>query len=328
VVSFWLVGMLAANVVVDVESPTECMSAAAISGRLASLLPPDREAGDPRRGPDVARIARSGEGPTDLWLTLTRADGTSLGARKLPGQRGCMQLVDLVAVMIGSWEFSAGDSAWGEGLGLGLGRTPTASVLDPAPASAPAAEALARAPEPTSGPAHDHLALEMGAGAGAMLLGGVTRSAGVELLGGPARGPLWVRFALADQAARTRALAPGQIAWQRYLATAGVSWRFGVRDDADRRWAIALDGAAAAALATLTGAGFLENRSRSYIELGLDAGVRVGRRLGSTLTLYAEVRGRAWSQRQRAIVDGVPGSSELPRVDLIGGIGATFAINR
>lgn len=331
--------MLAANVAVAVDSPTECLSAAAISKRLATLLPLDRDASDPPRRPDVARIARAGEGAADLWLTLTRGDGTSLGARKLPRQRGCAELVDLVAVMIGSWEFSASDSGWGGGLGLGPDRTPAASALAPAPASAPAralvlrdvsvrAIAPAPAPEPTSGPADDHWALEMGLGAGATLLGGVAPLAGAELLAGRSRGQLRGRFALADQATRIRALAPGQIDWQRYLATLGASWRFGVGDDADRRWAITLDAAAAAALATLTGEGFFENRRPSYLELGLDAGLRVGRRLGPTLTLYAEVRGRAWAQRQRAVIDGVPGSSELPRVDLTGGIGATFALIR
>src|SRR5262245_41823281 len=122
---------------IDVQSATDCPSAAAVSARLARLLPPP----DPLDHTAPDRVALRLAGP-DLDVTLVRepaggGEEIALGERRLPsGGRSCAELAELAAVLVASWELDPRAA-----VSLALAPPPAA----PAARAAPPAPAVLRA---------------------------------------------------------------------------------------------------------------------------------------------------------------------------------------
>jgi len=106
-------------------------------------------------------------------------------------------------------------------------------------------------------------------------------------------------------------LGRGKIGWFRVLLGLGGERRFrpgGV--------ALALRGEAVGALLHASAHGYETNRSRSFASAGLAGGLRVD--VGYA---YVDLGGAAWLRREHLRIDGVAGDVELPRVELLLGVG-------
>lgn len=282
---------------VEVHSATACPSAEAILARLSPLLPSAGGGTDP---PDQADLQLSqGElgGTTRLRLRLASADGAVIGQRDLPLSDRCDELAETVAVLLASWK------------------------SDPHPGIPPSAETpvIAR-PAPASSGATSGLELQLGAGGGAALLGGTAASGRLEIGLGTLRSHWQGRIGFAEQTARQTALAPGQVRWQHSLGTVSLVWR-----NLNPNWLVSADAGPLLGFATLSGQGFAQNQQQNSFELGLDAGLRAGRRW-RRFTLWVDLRGESWLERQRATVTGSTTTMTIPPWDLAATLGLSVSL--
>jgi hypothetical protein len=90
-------------------------------------------------------------------------------------------------------------------------------------------------------------------------------------------------------------------------------------------WLLSADVGPLLGVATLSGQGFAENQQQNSFELGLDAGLRAGRRW-RRFTLWVDLRGDSWLQHQRAMVTGSTKSMTLSSWDLAATLGLSLAV--
>jgi len=90
-------------------------------------------------------------------------------------------------------------------------------------------------------------------------------------------------------------------------------------------WLLSADAGPLLGFATLSGQGFDVNQQQNSLEFGLDAGLRAGLRW-RRFTLWADLRGESWLQRQRARVTGGDGAMALGRWDLAATLGLSASL--
>jgi hypothetical protein len=237
------------------------------------------------------------ERPPRLHLRLAGADGALIGQRDLAYSERCDELAETVAVLLASWE------------------------SNPHPGIPPIAEpAVIAKPTPAPAPAKPVLELQLGAGLGAALPGGMAASGRVEMGISSLQSHWQGRIGFAGQTARQSALAPGQVSWRHSMASISLVWR-----TLNPKWLLSSDIGPLLGFATLSGQGFAVNRQDNSFELGLDAGLRAGRRL-RRFTMWADLRGDAWRQSQRATVTGSTATLALAPWDLVATLGLSVAI--
>ena len=260
---------------VEVHSATACPSSEAITTRLAPLLPTAETRNSLADQADLQVSQGDGGGPTRLRLRLVGADGALIGQRDLPLSESCVELAETIAVLLASWESSPH------------------TEIPPIPET----PVIAR-PTPVSAGASPGFELQLGAGVGAALVGGTAASGRLEI-GFGSLGSHWQgRIGFAGQTARQTALAPGQVSWRHSMAMVSLVWR-----TLNPNWLVSADIGPLLGFATLSGQDFAVNQQQNSFEFGLDAGLRAGRRW-RRFTLWVDLRGESWRQRQRAVVTG------------------------
>src|SRR5204862_2746315 len=114
---------------VTVEGTTTCPDPAAVSERLAALLPAAKDSAG-----DVALLAAEGDG---VRIVLRHADGSAGGTRTLDGRHSCDELAEAAAVIIAAWQNDGGVDD------RRLAPTAAAPALPRTPPAAPAPPAIA-----------------------------------------------------------------------------------------------------------------------------------------------------------------------------------------
>jgi len=260
---------------VEVHSATACPSSEAITTRLVPLLPTAESKPNLADQADLQVSQGDGDGPTRLRLRLVGADGVVTGQRDLPLSDRCDELAETIAVLLASWESSP------------------QTEIPPIPE----APVIAK-PTPVPADASHRFELQLGAGVGAALVGGTAASGRLEIGLGSLQSHWQGRIGFAGQTARQSALAPGQVAWQHSMATVSLVWR-----TLNPLWLASADIGPLLGFATLSGQDFAVNQQQNSFEFGLEAGLRAGRRW-RRFTLWVDLRGDTWRQRQRAVVTG------------------------
>lgn len=275
---------------VEVESPSACPAAQAVTDRLAVLLPATRDV------PDRARLSRSGD---RLSLELRRADGTAIAWRRLDAQAACEDLAEAAAVMIATWETE-----------LEAGRVPLPPPRidrEPAPVD--------KSPPLEAAPAFPGWALGVGFAASVAnraFLPGVT----IEVENGGAR---WAaRMVVTATESQEQTLGMGTARWNRLLFAAGPSLRFSVLD---------VHAEAVGALVHVEGVGFAQVYDEYGFDPGIGAGVRFSLR-PAPLSPWIDVSGVGWLRKEELRVVGVDGQVALPDVDVLVSAGVSFGGKR
>ena len=267
--AIWLAGP------VEVHSATSCPSSEAIAARLSPLLPATGTGTNPADQAEVNISQGDAGSPAWLHLRLASADGSLVGQRDLPISDRCDELAETVAVLLASWESN-----------------PHAGIP---PIEDPPAIAKST---PESASATSGLELQLGVGAGAALLNGAAASGRLEMGLGSLQSHWQGRIGFAGQTARQTALAPGQVSWRHSMAMVSLVWR-----TLNPNWLVSADIGPLLGFATLSGQDFAVNQQQNSFEFGLEAGLRAGRRW-RRFTLWVDLRGESWRQRQRAVVTG------------------------
>ena len=282
---------------VEVHSATACPSSEAITARLLPLLPGASTGTNPVDQADLQVSRGYADGPMRLRLRLAGADGTVIGQRDLPLSDRCDELAETVAVLLASWK------------------------SDPHPGIPPIAETpvIAR-PAPASGGATSGLELQLGAGGGVALLGGTAASGRLELGLSSIQSHWQGRIGFVGETARQTALGPGQVHWRHSMGTVLLVWR-----TLNPNWLVSADAGPLLGFATLSGQGFAQNQQQNSFEFGLDAGLRAGRRW-RRFTLWVDLRGESWLERQRAMVTGSATTMTLSPWDLAVTLGLSVSL--
>jgi hypothetical protein len=269
---------------------------------LAVTPPPIVVGGDahcPAPGAVQEQLARSslpaGSEARALWLSeenaglvveLRSASGRVLERRTLPRGDACETLALTVAVVVAAWMTELDRAALPEPVFVG-------------------------STQPTLGRPHEKPSppIELGVGTGAFLAGtAVSWGATVEGTLGRAEGA-GVRMDLTAQGPSDQVLGPGEARWQRLSLGASGRYRW--------RWPkIFLEpfGGLAGAVVLVRGAGYSPDSSAAGVDAALTGGIRVGHCFGR-LAFWLEVTGAAWAMRNQLQVNGLPGSTTLPRFD-------------
>jgi hypothetical protein len=326
----WLLSTLA----IEVRTEGRCPPAEEVEQRLAPILPLAPSA--PSRN-DVALVDERADG--SLTLSLSRADGTLLGQRRLPRAATCADQADTVAVTLAVWEAEIhpeialrldrlpAPGVPPRGADAGAGPPPGRPPATAPPVSPPAAAVAARvaaAPAPRGG-ARLGLGVALGAAAAPSSPGTIAPSARVDLtLAGDSR---WrARLSAVGVGERTMAVAPGEVGWRRlYLVLAAEREVARSRGD---RWAMVLGGGPAVGVVGLAGSGYPIDRSASSLDAGVEAAARLERWFGR-LGLWLAATTTVWLRSQEVEVLGAPEvAPALPRVDAMAVLGGSFFSRR
>jgi hypothetical protein len=282
---------------VEVHSATVCPSSEAITTRLGPLLPTAEAKSNLADQADLQVSQSDPGGPTRLRLQLVGADGSLIGQRDLPLLDRCDELAETIAVLLASWKSSP------------------QTEIPPIPE----APVIAK-PTPVSAEASRVFELQLGAGVGAALVGGTAASGRLEIGLGSLQSHWQGRIGFAGQTARQNALAPGQVSWQHSMATVLLVWR-----TLNPLWLVSADIGPLLGFATLSGQEFPVNQQQNSFEYGLEAGLRAGRRW-RRFTLWVDLRGDTWRQRQRAVVTGGTAPLALEPWDLAATLGLSVSL--
>jgi hypothetical protein len=275
--SAWL--LVSLGPVVTVEGDAVCPTAADVAARLATLLP--ARATDV--APDVARLElREGA----LLVTLTGADGTSIGERALDSGFPCGDLASAAAVVIATWESDVHPE-------FRLAAPP--AVPPPPPPPAPPVVTAAPPPSPPAS------TLDVGAGLLGSLApgaGGVAPAVGAIVAGSwtPGGRRLGVRLALAGTIDRELPLGTGHVRWQRTDVALGPQLRLA---STGAPWAVDLHAEAMAGWLIASGNGFATDLQDGTLDPGLGAGARLNLGRGMFVP-WLEASLAAWLRQQAA----------------------------
>jgi hypothetical protein len=286
----WLV--LVALGLVRVVGNSQCPTPDAVSAALAKLDALAAVGADQR-----IELDDTGEQLTVRWL-----DGAArqLHAWPLPRDGSCEELADLAALKVAVW---AGRVDAGRVQALPVWPDPTARSPRLVARARPAKVAYAVA-------AAFLVGWEPGAAAS---YGG---TADVTL--GPRLSRFAARIAISAQSLQYHDITVGRVGWTRPALSLGARLRLS-------RTAFRFDLSAdvVAALLVLGSDGFGPPTHSYDFDPGLDAGVRFGYRLGSTMP-FVDVRLVGWLRQQTVLVSGLGTRYDLPRIDLWMSAGLAF----
>ncbi len=288
-----LATLLGAGPVVGAAGGADCPTATEVAERVAHLLTSD----GPTRAPDVVAISDDGG---RVRVTLRDAAAGVIGERVFegPGKFACADLAAAAAVVVATWESDIHPEFT---LQLPGGSAPRAAA--PAPGSFDLGAALFGSIAPTSDAA--------GVAPGLALVA-VWTPRGV----GPG-----LRLALLATTERALPLAGGQLNWRLPAAAIGLDWRWAAGEGA---WAPHAHVDALAGWAFLQGVGFMNNFHSGGFEPGAGFGLRLLRR-GGWLSPWADLSAVYWLRRQVALEMASGQTRQLPRVEGILSVGASFA---
>jgi hypothetical protein len=281
---------------VEVVGNGDCPSVAAVTRRLDEMVPARAREGAPRHRAQLSRV----EGAVHVELLSARGD--LLGERDLAAGDSCSDLAGAVAVVIAAWEADL-DPRLAARVSLPAPSSP------PAPLSAPAAvavQATLAAPRPPP-------AFDVGLALLASLSGGQL-APGARIGGWVAPPGSRLGLAVSMSAVTTRAESVGARAeaarWSRVAFAAGPQAKF-------RAGRTTLDAQlqALAAVLRVEGVGLTTNQAATAAQLGMAAGVHVGRWWGNARP-WIGVDLLLWPGRDRLEIAGQTAHGELPRLEV------------
>lgn len=296
-------GVLAAALLLalHVQSATGCPAGPEVERQLGPLLADDVAAHD------VATLAPAADGA--VLLSLTDPSGQAVGARTLPAARTCDEQAKAIAVTLAVWEAQLHPE-----ISLALDRLQPETPL---PVEVPT---VVRAATP---PAAVPLAWTLGAaGAGDLQSGGWAPAALIEL-GLGRQGSRWrARVAVAGVGNHRMTLPPGTVSWRRGYLQLGAELDVA----GTPRLALVLGAGALGGLTSISGAGFLADRSTLSFEWGGQARARFEVRLGGEgrVRPWVGVGVAMWARRQALDLEGGASAAALPRLEPMGTLGVDF----
>jgi len=227
--------------------------------------------------PDVARVQRWGN---RLQIELVGPDAAVIAERWIEDSGSCVELAELIAVVIASWEsdvhpeFARPHAA---SMPIALSQKPTARLLPLAPRSAAFYEVAAGASMSWSGSP---------AAAAILAAGWVPRGAGPGL-----------HFSATVESKRaldlTPGLASGQATWRRWTGSVELDWRL-----PGGAWALDLHGGLGLGWLDASGVGFSHNHSGYSFSPGGTAGVRFSHLAMRSVSVWLEVAATYWPRKQ------------------------------
>jgi len=288
---------------VDVQGTSTCPSPAEVAERIAPLLPAER--GFP---PGAVLRVDAAAGASEIEVHLEgEAAPVPLASRRLLRSGSCGELAEAAAVVAASW--------------AGRYDTPPPGEVAPWETPGPVAAALReRAPVGRSG--LDRWSLGVGGGLSGASAGGWTPHGGLEVTAAW-RGTRWFgRLWVAGTGERSFAVDAGSAAWWRMLAIPSVG----------RTWGESLFFEASAGPVVgwvfVRGRGFSPNARDVSLGVGVSPSVRLGYRIGARGALWLGGSAIAWVRPHRLSVDMSANDATIPRLDILTGFGATFALGK
>jgi hypothetical protein len=160
-----------------------------------------------------------------------------------------------------------------------------------------------------------------GGGVGAAAVGGVAPQGAVEVTATWRSTPWFGRLTFAGISERLIALDVGSAGWSRFLIAASVGRTWG------QAFFVEASFGPAAGPVFVRGRGFVANASDVGLDIGACPALRVGYRLGRSRSAaaWAGASAIAWLRPHRLSVDMSANGASLPRLDVMTGLGATFA---
>jgi hypothetical protein len=294
---------LAADVLVQVQGSALCPSRADVVRQLERLIPATPQHVEPDR-------ASLEPEPGAVRITLTRADGTMVGQKRLQLNASCAEVAEAVAVVIAIWErplrpglvppldpslSSGGPDATGGNMvedsrQAVLGETSAPVVpenmapLDRGETDAASSRAAWRF---EGGLALQSLFPQLVPGA---LIEGAARKTSAG----------WgIRFALGGAWWTEAELGSGHISWTRITGGLGL-----IHGWAGPRFFLDLREQFLGAALVATGHGYDQTRTRTVFDPGVDVGIRSGIVLGPLLRAWVDVGLTWWPVTEQLRVDG------------------------
>jgi hypothetical protein len=287
---------------VDVQGSATCPSPAEVAERIAPLLPAER-------GFPPGAVLRVDVGGSEIEVRL-EAEGAPvpLASRRLPRSGSCGELAEAAAVVAASW--------------AGRYDTPPPGALELAPweSQPPAAGLRERAPVRRG--ALDRWSLGLGGGLSGASVGGWTPQGGLEVTAAW-RGTHWFgRLLLAGTGERSFAVDAGSAAWWRLLAipSVGLTWGGSLFFEASAGPVVGW--------VFVRGQGFSPNARDVSLGVGVSPSVRLGYRISARGALWLGGSVIAWLRPHRLSVDMSANDATIPRLDVLTGFGATFALGK
>jgi hypothetical protein len=285
-----VLGLRLAAAVLEFRDEVVCPDSTAVLERLYRIAPQAREADH------VARLHGTGK---ELILQLDDRTGTTLASGRLPDSADCNQLADAAALMLAAWEAEFAREP------------PPTQVPVPPPrevVSAPPSQTVEAREKNQTHVDLAALALATADGQGV--------GAAFDL--DATFGSLLMAIVLADTP-HTATFGPGDVHWQR--TALGVGGAFHLRPPG---WDLSARAVVLAALLARWGTGYGLDEGSVGFDLGLGAGLRAGLALSKSVSLLADFSAIVWPLNQALVVAGVPGSFNLPIVQLYLGLGIRY----
>jgi hypothetical protein len=282
---------------VQVESEA-CPSGREVEQALATMLPSVTGA----IRPDVAHVQRR---DNRLQVELVGPDAAVIAERWIDDSGACLELADLIAVVIASWESDVHPEF----------TRPHADPI-PVPLPEPAAQ-----PVPSARAASAFY--EVGAGAalswsGSATAAGILAATFVPLGAGPG-----LHLCAAVESARALDLAPGnppgQATWRRWTGNAEFDWRL-----PRRSWALDFHGGLAFGWLAARGVGFSENSSGYSFSPGGVAGARISRQAMRHVSVWLELTASYWPRKQLVYAQPNAAQQEIPHYQGLATIGLSI----
>lgn len=309
-----LVGFTLLAAAVEVEGSTSCPSAAQVSERLGSLLPPRPTGAESGR----ARLWSQGD---EVVVQLDAADGSVVGTRRFPQTYACEDLASAIAVSLAAWASDVHPAF-----------APQLEAQPPprlATTAVPVVVAARRPEQPASPPLN--FAVGVGAGVAASVASSdVADVAGDVVVAAWLRPSGWwlsPRLELDGQTQRRVSLSQGAASWRRFSLGVGVErtlvGQAGYRGADGEGWLRAFVLARLAWL-DLRGDGFPANRDDSVLDPGASAGLRAVALRGRWQP-WVEIAGTLWIVRHDLAATGLGDLGHLPRGELFARLGVAIA---
>lgn len=262
-----------------------CPSAKEIERRLETMLP-----ATPSEYPDVVRVSRSAQG---AHIELMSADGVLVAERDLEHAGSCVELADMVAVIVASWQSDV---------------HPEFVHAAPAPTSPPAAMDE-RTPRVRS-----HV--DVAAGAGPSLSDSIALGGALAVTWFPPDAGLGARLSAVGETTHTSDVGIRQADWKRWLVGLELDWRL-----AGAITTLDLHGGVALAIVEAGGVDFDRNTSDTSLSAAALAGTRWSLWLGRRWAAYADVTA-AYCQRDQTLLGTT--ARQLPHYQALATIGVAF----
>lgn len=239
-----------------IDGDAICPTAAEVSARFSSLLPPSVAGALGAEGDAGRDRARIDAVEDMVEIVLRGPDGTLIGRRRLRAQGPCDERARVAAIVLATWESDVHPAF----------ERPVAPPLETPPQRA--ATDVVKPLSPVVPPARVNW--DLGVGVTGSLAGGAL-VAGARLTGALlGRGGLGAQVAMGGEGDRSTEAGMGQAVWSRYTAGVGPAYRRSLG-----AWAIDADVMVVAALFRVHG----EQYPVSYQGRGWDGGASAGVRL-------------------------------------------------